>query len=53
VGSLDVPSSRTPEEIEAERVALEQERRECRLQYGREWRLKQKEKLQQAKQEVL
>ena len=49
VGSLDVPCSRTPEEIEAERLALEQERRERRLQYGREWRRKQKEKAEAEK----
>jgi hypothetical protein len=52
VGSLDVPCSRTPEEIEAERVALEQERYKRKLQYGREWRLKQKEKLLQAEGKI-
>jgi len=52
IGSFDNPNPRTAEEIEAERVALEQEKRERKRQYMREWQLKRKEKLQQANQEV-
>ena len=48
IGSFDNPNAPTAEEIEAEQLAIEQERRERKRQYMRqylrEWRLRQKEK---------